>query len=460
FLEASLKRFFFSFRFYEQPDDYPTLLNEFLTIYQETDRFLKDPFEDPFEDAYNYSETSEDDFTCIFELLDEMAQRNNNNNAPNPNNPQNSMENLAQQIRALVNQMQQAPTPQALMKLTKAVNSMMGQLKEVKEAQRETGITGTMHREDLVPVVDKIDILLGIPETEAQAFLNLNEELSLYTVGKEPVKPIYMTRLKCQRTQEDLGQEAAPPETVGNKTVESAKNKKDDAKLVESNYSNCNIPLSRLGSHEAWWNLGSDDDYPDEDIYELIPKESNEEEDFYLDKVEEVPYELDISELNSKGNNLLQQLLSTYDDIFAWTSQDLGRTNLYGATNLSASPSLSKQPKNSAKFRSPPVENLKTTNPSFHSDEIELQENIIRRIEVLLGDVPRVRKEAQDRIKKSQKKQQDRHNWKFLIETYSIGDHVLKYRSELLGTHKGKLGQTFLYPQRLGTWCLQTSILR
>ncbi|CAG8811444.1 22667_t:CDS:2, partial [Dentiscutata erythropus] len=52
-------------------------------------------------------------------------------------------------------------------------------------------------------------------ENKAQAFLNLHKELPLYAVGEE---------LK------DLEQEAVPPETVENKTVESIKNKKDDTK--------------------------------------------------------------------------------------------------------------------------------------------------------------------------------------------------------------------------------------
>ncbi|CAG8575528.1 10776_t:CDS:2 [Dentiscutata erythropus] len=72
----------------------------------------------------------------------------------------------------------------------------------------------------------------------------------------------------------------------------------------ESNYSNCNILPPGLSSHEAWWNLDSDDDYLNENIYELTPEKSKEKEDFYLNKVEEIPYELDIDKLNSEDDNL------------------------------------------------------------------------------------------------------------------------------------------------------------
>ncbi|CAG8767257.1 25938_t:CDS:2, partial [Dentiscutata erythropus] len=93
---------------------------------------------------------------------------------------------------------------------------------------------------------------------------------------------------------------------------------------------------------------------------------SYEEKDFYLDEIEEISYELNIGKLNSKDNNLLQQRDAVLpNDVIALT------------------PAL-------------PLAN-----------EIELQENLMRRIEVLLGEISRLRKEAQDRIRRFQRKQQE-----------------------------------------------------
>ncbi|CAG8629027.1 9885_t:CDS:2, partial [Ambispora leptoticha] len=115
-----LSSFIFSFRYSEQPDDFPTFLNEFLTAYQETNRFNTDPFYE----TYDASETLEGDL---------MAQNNNRFDAPllidpdgNGNehqddqcgdqanlNPQiDPMALLAHQIGNLVLQMQNNPAPQ------------------------------------------------------------------------------------------------------------------------------------------------------------------------------------------------------------------------------------------------------------------------------------------------------------------------------------------------------------
>jgi len=128
-----LGSFIFSFRYNEEPDDFPTLVNEFLTVYQETDRFNIDPLAD----EYN----SETFVEVPFHIDIDMAHNNDQFDAPllvdpnedgdnqplpqqpipiqqaNPqvhqNNPQNDpMTLLAQQIGNLVLHMQNAPAPQ------------------------------------------------------------------------------------------------------------------------------------------------------------------------------------------------------------------------------------------------------------------------------------------------------------------------------------------------------------
>ncbi|CAG8704625.1 27018_t:CDS:2, partial [Dentiscutata erythropus] len=164
--------FIFSFRYKEHPNDFSTLVNEFLTAYQETNQFA----EDPLADVYN-SETFEEN-----PQNGDMAQDNNQNqvlllidldddnqiNQPNQpiqpipilqhnhfgNQNQDNAQNdtvtfLAQQIGALVMQMQHCPTrfcrggfalvpkPEDLLaKFTEALTTMMTRLQKNYEPPR------------------------------------------------------------------------------------------------------------------------------------------------------------------------------------------------------------------------------------------------------------------------------------------------------------------------------------
>ncbi|CAG8506343.1 23761_t:CDS:2, partial [Dentiscutata erythropus] len=65
------------------------------------------------------------------------------------------------------------------------------------------------------------------------------------------------------------------------------------------------------------------------------------------------------------------------------------------------------------------------------ADGQELVDNILRRIEVLLGDLPQAQIMARERTIKAQKCQKECHDQRYPIESYFIGDKL--WRSLGLG---------------------------
>ena len=96
-----------------------------------------------------------------------------------------------------------------------------------------------------------------------------------------------------------------------------------------------------------------------------------------------------------------------------------------------------------------PIETNVHTYPSEPADAIELQESIIRRMESIIGDLEEARIQAQERIARSQKKQQSRHDETSVIEHYTIGDQVLVYRSALEKSWSHKLEEKWEGPYHI-----------
>ena len=67
-------------------------------------------------------------------------------------------------------------------------------------------------------------------------------------------------------------------------------------------------------------------------------------------------------------------------------------------------------------------------------------------MEKIIGDLNEARNQAQERIAKSQKKQQLRHDQAASLEHYNIGDLVLLYKSALEKTWSHKLEEKWEGP--------------
>ena len=63
-----------------------------------------------------------------------------------------------------------------------------------------------------------------------------------------------------------------------------------------------------------------------------------------------------------------------------------------------------------------------------------------------MGDLPEAQRRARTRIDKAQTRQKKRHDHLYTIESYSIGEKVLRYKSFLEGTHKDKLKEKWEGP--------------
>jgi transposase InsO family protein len=96
-----------------------------------------------------------------------------------------------------------------------------------------------------------------------------------------------------------------------------------------------------------------------------------------------------------------------------------------------------------------PIETEVHTYPAESASAISHQESLLRRMEQIVGDLLEARNQAQDRIAKSQSKQRLRHQDKAHIETYSIGDLVLMYRSALEKTWSHKLEEKWEGPYHI-----------
>ncbi|CAG8780315.1 17589_t:CDS:2, partial [Racocetra persica] len=68
---------------------------------------------------------------------------------------------------------------------------------------------------------------------ESQAFLNLHNEDTLYNIGEELERPIRSTRLKRQRTTEDLSQEIHPDLQKAPKAPTTARSESSDVCLED-----------------------------------------------------------------------------------------------------------------------------------------------------------------------------------------------------------------------------------
>jgi Integrase zinc binding domain/Integrase core domain len=93
-----------------------------------------------------------------------------------------------------------------------------------------------------------------------------------------------------------------------------------------------------------------------------------------------------------------------------------------------------------------PVETTIHTYPSEPADSINPEESIVRRMENIIGNLEEARIQAQERIARSQQKQQVRHDKNATLETYSIGNLVLLYRSALEKTWSHKLEEKWEGP--------------
>ncbi|CAG8592328.1 6403_t:CDS:2, partial [Diversispora eburnea] len=77
------------------------------------------------------------------------------------------------------------------------------------------------------------------------------------------------------------------------------------------------------------------------------------------------------------------------------------------------------------------IETEITTYPSETADTIDYQDSLLKKMEQVIEDLQEAKNQAQDRIAKSQSKQQLRYQVKTTIETYNIGGLVLLYRMEV-----------------------------
>ncbi|CAG8700560.1 7447_t:CDS:2, partial [Ambispora leptoticha] len=82
------------------------------------------------------------------------------------------------------------------------------------------------------------------------------------------------------------------------------------------------------GAGEAWWNMDGDEDYlPEDNFSDFDDNDEDSDPKFFFEEVEESSRELDIGDLWDDDHDKLEELLVGYDDLFAWTPQELGRTD-------------------------------------------------------------------------------------------------------------------------------------
>src|SRR6185437_12537875 len=96
----------------------------------------------------------------------------------------------------------------------------------------------------------------------------------------------------------------------------------DDSAVVQYN---TQIPTFKAGND--WRNSCSDDEGRQSGGEDHSDDESEETRDFFFDEAE-TPQELDVGELEDDDHDKMEKLLIGYNELFAWTSQDLGRTDL------------------------------------------------------------------------------------------------------------------------------------
>lgn len=86
-----------------------------------------------------------------------------------------------------------------------------------------------------------------------------------------------------------------------------------------------------------------------------------------------------------------------------------------------------------------PVKISFTSHQTRQRTEEDLQSQILRRVEKLLGELIEVRQSAAKKIKKMQFKQKEYYEKKNKLESYEIGDQVLLYKSGLEMSYSTKL---------------------
>jgi hypothetical protein len=109
-----------------------------------------------------------------------------------------------------------------------------------------------------------------------------------------------------------------------------------------------------------------------------------------------------------------------------------------------------------------PIELNIVTYPFEILNESQHEASVFRRIESIIGNLAEQRIQTVARVTKSQIYQKERHDKKFKIESYEIGDKVLLFHSQLDKSLSGKLEEKWLGPYYIhntmgnGTYKLRT----